>query len=82
MRQSKEVVIGELLFSTKDGNRATVKVYRGKGTFTLKRMMPNGVMNERSKVDVYSGDLANYISEATLVWNDLKPEGVRLEPKF
>jgi hypothetical protein len=82
MGQSKDHLIGELWFRTKDGNNAIVHVYRGKGTFTLKRMMQDGTMEERSKIDVYGDDLKDYISEATLVWSDLERDGVELKPKW
>jgi len=82
MGQGKDHLIGEILFSTKDGKKASVSVYRGKGTFTLKRMMPDGTMEERSKIDVYSGELRDYVSEATLVWSDLERDGAVLNPRW
>jgi hypothetical protein len=82
MGQTKARLIGELLFPTKDGNKALVYVYRGKGTFTLRRMMQGGTMDERSNIDVYGGDLSDYVSEATLKWSDLERNGVELKPRW
>ncbi len=82
MGQGKDHLIGELLFRTKNGNTALVYVSRGKGTFTLRRMMPDGTREERSKIDVYGGDLKDYVSEATLIWSDLERDGVVLNPKW
>jgi hypothetical protein len=82
MGQAKDHLIGEILFQTKDGNKASVSAYRGKGTFALKRIMPDGTLEERSKIDVYCGDLKDYASEATLVWSDLERDGVVLKPSW
>ena|ERR1700678_1854131 len=81
LKQSKDILIGEFLFHTNDGNKALVYAYRGKGTFTLKRMMQNGRMEERSNIDVYEGNANGYASEATLRWGDLEREGVVWKPR-
>jgi hypothetical protein len=80
MAQSKERLLGELLFRTNDGNRAVVYVYIGKSTFTLTRMMLGGRTDERSNRDPHKGDVDGYISEATLEWNDLERDGVEWKP--
>ncbi len=82
MGQSKDHLIGEILFPTKDGNKAPVSVYRAERTFTLKRVMQDGTLEERSKIDVYGGNLKDYVSEATLVWSDLERDGVVLNPRW
>jgi hypothetical protein len=82
MRQGKDRLIGELLFHTKTGNKAPVRVYRGDGIFTVERTMEDGRLERRSKSDPYKGDLGDYISEATLVWHDLEREGVEQISKF
>jgi hypothetical protein len=57
-----------------------VWVYRGEHTFTLRRI--DGVRTEeRTKGDPYNGDLSYYVSEAMLVWSDLKADGVEINPK-
>jgi hypothetical protein len=82
MTKGKDRLIGDLLFRTKDGNKAIVWVHRGPHTFTLRRAMQDGTTEERTKGDPYDGNLSNYVSEAMLVWHDLEPEGVELNPKF
>jgi hypothetical protein len=75
-------MIGELLFETENGNRAMVWVYRCGDTFTLKRV--DGInTEEHEKGDPYHGyDLGHYVSEAMLIWSDLKADGVEINPKF
>ncbi len=82
MGKSKDRLIGELWFCTKDGNNAIVRVCRGKGAFTLKRTMQDGTIEEKINVDVYSGDLKDYVSEAALKWSDLERDTVELKPKW
>jgi hypothetical protein len=82
MKRNSDTPIGEILFRTNDGNRAIVEVYRGKGTFTLKRVMQSGTVDERSNIDVYGGDLGDYVSEATLKWSDLERDNVELKRRY
>jgi hypothetical protein len=82
MGKSKDRLIGELLFRTQDGGKAFVSVYRGRGIFTLKRMMQDGTIEEKINVDVYSGDLKDYVSDATLKWSDLERDTVEFKPKW
>jgi hypothetical protein len=76
MTRTDQTLFGTLLFRTKGDGKATVLVYRSKGTFTLKRLPDE----ERSNIDVYKGDIAGYISEATLRWPDLERDGVEWTP--
>ena len=71
--------MGTLLFNTRHGT-AAVAVYRGSGIFILKRTLPNGRVDERTKVDVYHDDLSYYIGEAALMWSDLDRDDVEVKP--
>jgi len=55
MKRKSDSLIGELTFRTNDGKRAVVQVYRGKGTFKLRRVMSDGTLDEKVNVDVYKG---------------------------
>jgi hypothetical protein len=76
MNQRRHALGGEFLFRTKDGNKAVVYLSQGKGTFTLRRVMSGGSVDERSNIDVYRGNIDGYISEAMLEWSDLERDGV------
>lgn len=80
MKRKSDGVIGELIFRTNDGKRAVVRVYRGNDTFTLRRVMWDGTLDERVNIDVYGGNLRGYASEAALKWSDLELDGVELRP--
>lgn len=80
MKQRSRGLTGEFLFRTKDGNKAVVYLEQGKGTFSLRRVMPEGSVDERSNIDVYHGNIDGYIAEATLKWSDLEREGVEWKP--
>jgi hypothetical protein len=80
MKRKSDSFIGELIFRTKDGQNVVVRVYRGKGTFTLRRVgLP---LDEKVNVDVYGGDLRGYASEAGLKWSDLELDGVEVKPHY
>ena len=79
MSRIGERFMGTLLFNTRKGT-ATVAVYRGDGTFILRRTMPSGRVDERIKVDAYHDDLNYYIGEAALEWADLDREDVEVKP--
>ena len=76
-----ETVYGELIFlRTREKGRAVICVYRGESTFTLSRVMKNGLRDELTKPDPYDGDTTRYIEEATLNWSDLERDGVVWKP--
>jgi hypothetical protein len=44
--------------------------------------MQDGTIEEKINVDVYSGDLKDYVSDATLKWSDLERDTVEFKPKW
>jgi hypothetical protein len=73
--------LGELVFGSREGGVAVVRVYRGDSMFTIIRVIAPAVTEEVSKVDCYDGDINGYILEATLKWSDLERDGVRWKPQ-
>ena len=73
--------LGELVFRSREGGVAVVRVYRGDSSFTIIRVIAPAVTEEVSKVDSYDGDITGYILEATLKWSDLEREGVQWKPQ-
>jgi len=81
MKQGKDNLIGEVLFRTKDGDRASVHVYRGRSTFTLTRIMPGGRFDERRNIDAWARSVDDCIHEAVLEWDDLVLESAEWTPR-